>query len=356
MEEEQQTSQEVTPYARQLPLEGAAFVADEIARRRELEKYQRAKSEETLRRQEADIALFRAYLEEAHVPTGDLYRESEAWRGMSWGIVEGFREWQLKQGYAIGSINVRLSTVKSYAQIACKTGVLDERAMQLIATVKGVQFKESVNIDKKREQTRVGAKKAQATHVSPSHMKALIAMLEADNSYFGRRDLVLLCLLGRQGLRCGEVARLQVEHVDLAGGLLVFYRPKVYKTQRHELHQTTLQAMRRYLEAYRPTGFLFAGVDKQAYMDNQGKFHKGHKASQGLSTRAINERIGYLGEQVGLDHLSPHDLRHFWVTDAFRQKTLIDVVMQAGGWNSHEMALRYRDDTIIANEGIKQSQ
>jgi integrase len=349
-------SKELVPYEQQLPFEGAAFVADDIARREQLEKYQRRRSHNTLRRQKADIALFRYYLSEAHITAGDLFHESEAWRGVSWGIVEGFREWQLQQGYSIGSIKVRLSTVQVYARIAFKAGVLDERAIQLIQTVKGLQTQEAHNIDEKRKQTRRGAKKAEPTRVSPSHMKALRAMLESDTSYTGRRDYVLACLLGYQGLRCGEVAALQVANIDLTEGIFVFYRQKVLKTQRHEMHPTTLQAMQCYIEAYRPTGPLFLGVDHAAWTDSQGKFHKAHTAAQGLSTRAINERVRYLGEHVGINHLSPHDLRHYWTQDAFKHKTLIDTVMQAGGWNSYAMPLRYRGDTEIANEGIKQSQ
>ncbi len=43
------------------------------------------------------------------------------------------------------------------------------------------------------------------------------------------------------------------------------------------------------------------------------------------------------------------------VGDAFKYNTPIDIVMEAGGWNSYEMPLRYKGDSAIANEGIKQS-
>jgi hypothetical protein len=48
----------------------------------------------------------------------DLYHDPAAWSGMSNGLVEGFVQWQLKQGYAIGSINMRLSTMWLYCKLA----------------------------------------------------------------------------------------------------------------------------------------------------------------------------------------------------------------------------------------------
>lgn len=50
----------------------------------------------------------------------DLARDPNAWRGVTWGLVEGFVKWQLRRGYSVGSVNVRLSTVKTYCKLALK--------------------------------------------------------------------------------------------------------------------------------------------------------------------------------------------------------------------------------------------
>ena len=63
------------------------------------------------------------FLQEAGVPAAGLYEEARAWRGVTWGLVEAFKVWQLQQGYAIGSINGRLSTVRTFARLAAKAGV-----------------------------------------------------------------------------------------------------------------------------------------------------------------------------------------------------------------------------------------
>lgn len=50
--------------------------------------------------------------------------DPESWRVASWGLVEAFRRLQLDQGYAVESINVRLSTIKTYAGLAHKAGII----------------------------------------------------------------------------------------------------------------------------------------------------------------------------------------------------------------------------------------
>jgi hypothetical protein len=55
--------------------------------------------------------LFAQYLRAAGLQGGDFAQAPQAWRGISWGLVEGFARWGLQQGYAVTSINVRLSTI-----------------------------------------------------------------------------------------------------------------------------------------------------------------------------------------------------------------------------------------------------
>ncbi len=344
-------------------LEVAGYAANTAAKQGLLEEYQRTVTVQTIRRQKADIALFRKYLDEGAIPSGDLLSTIEAWQGMTWGIIKGFREWMVREGYAMGSINVRLSTIKMYAGIAFASGIINEEEVQRIRAVKGFRGNEADNIDEKREKTRVGYKKAKPTPISSAHMKYLKDLLEQDSSFTGVRDYLLVCLLGYQGLRCGEVAALKTSDVNVDEGIIVFYRRKVKKTQRHEMHKATLKAMSRYLGLSESSdGLLFEGVDHKAWIDSTGKAHKAHKTGDGLSTRSINARIAVLGKLVGIgvdegtSPLSPHDLRHHWTFDAFRHKTPIDVVMQAGGWNSYKMPLHYRGESAIANEGIIQSE
>ena len=45
-----------------------------------------------------------------------------AWQGMSFGILEGFKQWMLDEGYSMGSINVQVATVHRYCDLAFRAG------------------------------------------------------------------------------------------------------------------------------------------------------------------------------------------------------------------------------------------
>ena len=84
--------------------------------------YQQTLDPNTLTRQQGDLALFSLYLADAGIEVSavDLFSDPTAWAGMTHGLLTGFVQWMLLDGYAIGSINVRLTTVRVYAKLAGK--------------------------------------------------------------------------------------------------------------------------------------------------------------------------------------------------------------------------------------------
>ncbi|HXQ38644.1 MAG TPA: tyrosine-type recombinase/integrase, partial [Anaerolineales bacterium] len=67
---------------------------------------------------------------------------------------------------------------------------------------------------------------------------------------------------------------------------------------------------------------------------------------------AINKRVELLGRKVGIENLSPHDLRHYWATNAARKGTPVKNLQQAGGWNSPAMPLHYIEAEQVANDRV----
>ena len=309
--------------------------------------YAERRAANTLRRQRVDLATFARYLEavQFHTDAEALQTEPAAWAQITYGIVAGFVRWQLAQGYAVGTINVKLSTVKQYAKLAFQAGVIDPTQHALIRTVSGYQYKEQKRVDEKRSAdavpTRKGTKKAEAVSLSGAQVKALKQYPDTPQ---GRRDALLLCLLLDHGLRVGEVAALDVTAIHLAEGTLTFYRQKVGKTQTHALSKDALKAARAW----------FASGDAPAVGRLLRASAKGGRlGSAGMSTRAITKRVNYLGKQIGVDGLSAHDLRHSWATRAARNQTSAFALQDAGGWNSLAMPSRYVEAAKIANEGVK---
>lgn len=304
-------------------LEHAGAAANRAAASHVFSAYAQRRPASTLRRQRADLATFATFLVAIGAAENPNFSEQpDAWAGVTWGLVAAFVQWQLSEGYAIGSINVRLATVKRYAQLAMQAGALAPTEYALIKTVGGFRHAEGRNVDAQREKTRKGAKKAEATAIGAG--QALALKDQADP-----RDAILMCILLDHGLRCGELAALQVSALDLAAGTLTFYRSKVHKTQTHQLTADTLRAAMKYLVTPR-SGSLF-----------------------GMSTREINRRVGELGRTLGVERLSPHDCRHYWATAAARGKTDPKSLQDAGGWTSPAMVLRYIESAAIANAGVR---
>lgn len=328
----------------------AAHAADAAAGRHVFADYRRRIDSDTLRRQEADLALFACYLAEVQaVPTREapllgarLLHEATAWTNISWGLIAGFLQWQLNEGYAIGSINVRLATVKRYSGLAHAAGVLSADEIALIRTVRGFSGRQARTIDAQRTAaatpTRRGDKKATALVLDGQQVHAL---KQQPHTPQGRRDALLVCLMVDHGLRVGEVAALDAGALDLRRRTLTLYREKVHKTQTHRLSEDTLEAARAYLASDAPAaGPLLRGSRKNGELWGT------------LNTRSIRERIRLLGERIGVASLAPHDLRHTWATRAARGRTDPFALRDAGGWSSLHMPNRYVEAATIANERI----
>ncbi len=303
--------------------------------------YRTRRAEQTLRRQDSDLMLFREFLAVMGLRTGDLSHEPAAWRAVTWGLVEAFTKWQLTQGYAVQTINVHLSTIKTYARLAMQAGALLPQEYALIRSVQGYSFREQTRIDQKRERVRIGYKKAEPTRLTPDQAAAL---KDQPGTPQGRRDRFLLCLLLDHGLRVGEVAALSRSDFDVTSKELRFFRPKVNKEQVHHLTRDTLQALTAYIE----NGDAPAnGLILRRSLKNE------ELGATGMSARAITGRVEFLGKRLGIDNLSAHDCRHYWATSAARHGTDPFVLQEAGGWSSLAMPRRYVEDNEVANKDVK---
>src|SRR5688572_3584346 len=290
-------------------MQQAGQAANEQASRIAFDDHTARKADNTIRRKVADLALFETFLRSAGVPAIGLYDNPGAWRGITWGLVEAFKVWMLQQGYAIGSINSRLSTVRTFSKIAAKAGSLTPQESILIASVQGYASKEARHIDEQRRaegiQTRTGAKKAEAVTIPEDIAQALKA--QPGTTGQGRRDTLIMCLLLDHGLRVEEVAILTAKAFDMKADTFTFYRPKVNKTQTHTLTADTRNVARAYLKHAPADGILWRKSSK-----GTGKL--GGQVSETSATRAINKRVELLGRKAGIEGLSPHDCRHYAAT------------------------------------------
>lgn len=324
-------------------LQTAGQMANYHAAQRRFDDYLSRKAVNTVTAQRNDLFHFSTYLQDAgvhNVPNEDrLQIDPLAWRGVTWGLVDGFVKWQLAQGHAIASINRRLSTIKVYAKLASQAGMIDPQELAMIRTVTGYAKSEAKRIDARRSVTRVGKKKISPVRITHEQARQLKANPDTPQ---GRRDALLMCLLLEHGLRVGEVVLLQSENFDLETGIFYFERPKVDSEQIHELSIATAHTLHAYIHA---------GDAPQKGPLLRGSRKSGALTHAGISEQAIQARVRFLGEQIGLFGLSPHDCRHYWAT-YWAKKVDVLRLQEAGGWSSLEMPRRYIERTKIANSGM----
>jgi integrase len=328
----------------------AGLAADHASRGDAFAQYHAEQTENTRAAQLDALKCFSTYLAQAGIERAilDLYQDAEAWRGMSAGLLKGFRTWLLEEGYAIGTINHRLAIIRQYCRLAHEAGVLSDETLELVLAVKGHGGKTGRNLDNDRARrsvpTRKSTKKAAPTPVSKA--QALRLKTETTRSERPRRrthdlslparDALLMGLFIEHAFRVSEVAGLDVEDFDLEQGLVMVYREKTDETQTHQLKKHTLLAASRYLaETGATSGPLFLG-------------YQGRR----ITRYGLYDRVRVLGQQVGLPTLSPHDLRHYWTYDALGNATPVDRMQSGGNWKSPMMVLKYARRTGVANDGV----
>lgn len=299
----------------------------------------------TLRRHDYDLRSFSTFLASFGIQrTAEaLARDPQAWRGITYGILAAFRHWLEEKGEATGTIETRIATLHQYCRLAGPpprgAGIFSPEELAALLYIKAPRGKAARNLDEQRTArhipTRVGHKKATFTEISASEAELLKRTTlppppperfpRQHDQLLAARDALMLCLFIEHALRCSELVALDVTSINLARHTLTIYSEKTHDRNVHEMQEKTEAAASAYLKQLgRTTGPLFEG-------------YRGKR----ITTRAINKRVGEIGRFLGIDHLSPHDLRHFFTFDALGNGLPLDLVQGIGGWTSPHMPLLY---------------
>lgn len=350
-------------------IEAAETIAAEYARDELYELHELSLAPGTLEAHKIDLRTFCEFLAKAlpadvPVPDAEALRTTpEAWRGIGFGLASTYRRWLLAQGYAMGTVSRKLSSMRVYAKLAAAVDDSLAEAVSGVRLVGGHNGRLAENVDDKRREagtpTRKSTKRAaeEMRALTPAQIKALKAQCDASTPQ-GRRDAVLITLLVDHGLRIGEAVGLVVSGVvrigdkvhdvglDLDSGTLRFYREKVRLVQTLKLSSDCLVAMRRYVDAgdCPAMGYILRGSRKGGALLSSDK---------PMSTTAASARVTELARRADIGRLSAHDCRHTWasaISRLFPGKK--DEIQQAGGWSSDAMLRRYIAPLECANESI----
>ncbi len=115
----------------------------------------------------------------------------------------------------------------------------------------------------------------------------------------GCRDFAVLTMLVRLGLRAGEVAKLQLEHIDWRSGEIVIAHSKGNRTERLPLPADVGEAIAAYLHHGRP-----------ATTQGRTVFARITAPHHALTTGAVTQIVRHAGERCGFERIHAHRLRH----------------------------------------------
>ncbi|MBK8986356.1 MAG: site-specific integrase [Chloroflexi bacterium] len=305
--------------------------------------HMRHKSEETKKAYKITVNLFSQALAEIHInrPTDLHLTDPRAWRGVTWAMVQGYRDWLSAKGYAIGSINQRLSIIRKMADLAGQAGVIPEDERLRIRDVAGFTRKTGRRVNEQREVTRISNQKDASNFLDRDQVKLLLTALPENPQ--GRRDQLMVGMFIYLGMRVSELVALSMSDIDLVGGILHIYRQKTDTDSQLDMPAPLRQILREYLKV-RPEelgdGRLLAASRRVAVSVN---LEGSELLPRAMSKRAVQGRVRRLGQDIlGIDDLSPHDMRHS-LAETFAEKEISEAAaMDVLGWSTSVMYHHYR--------------
>lgn len=279
------------------------------------------------------------------IQASDLQENASAWVGIDSNHLELFVMWLSGNGYSVATIKSRLYAIRAICGALDRANVINHETFTKMQLVKAL----SQNADEKREtKRRETAKKQHATAVTIGSKKANDLIYADNDTNKGKRDNALMAIMLHHGLRVSEVVLLTVGSIDLESGLINFFRPKVKSDEdkahgKQKLTGATLEALVIYLSVH-----PFAN-DKNAPLFLA--VNRGDNFGSALSIGSIKGIVRAIGKSVGIDNLSPHDLRHALATHAGKAGN-VNLVMSILGHKKPDMSLRYIKASSIDNEGL----
>ncbi len=263
-----------------------------------------------------DLRAFEAYVRES----GGAVDEQTGWlepRMVGVGDVRGWVMRDVEAGVATGSVNRRISTLRSFFRYLMREGVVDRNPVHDIKAL--------------RSGRRLPA------FVDRSRMERLTEALEyPSEEYPLERDAMVVLLLYGCGLRRSELTSLTLQSLDLAERTLRVMG-KGAKERVVPILPTVATRLEHYLQV-REREKICEGAENCLFLSNKGA---------GLTAAGVYGIVrGYLSEVGVQGKRSPHVLRHTFATHLMQQGVSVRVVQQLLGHASLAATQIYTHNTI----------
>jgi integrase/recombinase XerD len=274
----------------------------------------RGDSPETRRAYTGDLATFLRWLEE----TGDR------WDAINADDLDGYREW-LAGSYARATVNRRLSVVRALYGEATRRHVIPDDSAARLRGLRG------------RDERDGGAlTRSQARTV----LEAVLAEIETpERRLVALRDLAVLSLLIRTGLRRSELAGLRIGDLGTAQGHDVLtVRGKGSVTRTVKVPVELRRTLGAWLDVARDSGLGTEAADPLFVAITRGQKLTGARP---ISDRAVYDIVARRLRVAGIERLGPHGLRATFVTLALEGGAPLHLVQRAAGHADPRTTERY---------------
>ena len=292
------------------------------------------KSKNTEIRYKKELRHFSEFLDSCGFHNHGMETPRE-WSYITFGIVDGYKRYLLAKGYSVNSVNQTLYIIRRYCKEATKAGFIPVEELGKIKLIEGVKCSEAPHVDEKREITRLSNKKQTATEISEDQVYKL--KNEQPDTLKGKRDALILSILLDIGLRESEIVTLTWSSIDPDTRVIEWYRKKTNNRGRELISRNVEKAYRAYRDALTEAGEELSG-SLWVTLNKTGKI-----TGKGLSIDSIKLLVKTAGEAVGLESLSPHDLRHSMATRAYLADIPVISIQRRLGHSSASTTERYID-------------
>ena len=144
----------------------------------------------------------------------------------------------------------------------------------------------------------------------------------------------ILMLIYSAGLRLGEVVKLKQGDIDVGRGLIYVRGGKGRKDRYTLLSDVAMEALRHYLDKYKPVKWLFSGARKEKH----------------ISTRTVQAIFEQAREKVGIEkEVTVHSLRHSFATHLLEGGTDLRYIQELLGHKSSKTTEIY---THVSNRDL----
>lgn len=251
------------------------------------------------------------------VTDGEADAEELPWHRLEYRHARAIRT-RLREEYAPATTNKMLSALRGVIREAWRLGLVEADRYQRIADVEGISA------------DRLPAGRG----LSLGELHQLRGACEADDNATGERDLAMIAVMARAGLRRSEVVALDLEDLrPLEDGRaeLVVREGKGGKDRVVPVANGTLAALEDWVQIRgREPGPFFAPVDRF-----------GNVTIRRLSTQAVYSRLERRADDAGIEEVSPHDLRRTFVSDLLDAGNDLSVTRDLAGHASTDTTARY---------------